>query len=49
MSSLVNKVFHYVNVGSFNCHMEGSHLMKRKVEKQQKQGIMDIMYMYMRI
>ena len=33
MSSLVNKVFHYVNIGSFNCHMEGSHLMKRKVEK----------------
>ena len=34
ISSFFNKVFYYVNaVSSFNCHMQGGHLMKRKKAK----------------
>ena len=34
VSSLVMKVFHYFDVATFNCQVQGSHLMGRKKLQQ---------------
>ena len=31
---LANEVFHYFDVGTFGCQVQGSHLMERKKLKQ---------------